>query len=56
MAAMNMQMFARMFLVHELTESGMALGVMALANACPCSSYPSLGESLRIASKRNTFS
>ena len=35
MAAMNMQMFARMFLVHELTESGMALGVMALANALP---------------------
>ena len=44
MAAMNMQMFARMFLVHELTETGnalwvtgpgMALGVLALANALP---------------------
>ena len=35
MAAMNMQMFARAFLVFSLTGSYSALGVMALANAAP---------------------
>ena len=35
MAAMNMQMFARSFLVFTLTGSYTALGVMALANATP---------------------
>jgi MFS family permease len=35
MAAMNMQMFARSFLVFELTSSYTILGVMALANAVP---------------------
>lgn len=35
MAAMNMQMFARSFLVFTLTESYTALGIMALANATP---------------------
>ena len=35
MAAMNMQMFARSFLVFTLTGSYTALGIMALANAAP---------------------
>ena len=35
MAAMNMQMFARSFLVFTLTGSYTALGAMALANAAP---------------------
>ena len=35
MAAMNMQMFARSFLVFTLTGSYSALGIMALANAAP---------------------
>ena len=35
MAAMNMQMFARSFLIFELTSSYTILGVMALANAVP---------------------
>ena len=35
MAGMNMQMFARSFLVYRLTESFQPLGVLALANALP---------------------
>lgn len=35
MAAMNMQMMARSFLVYHLTGSYVALGVMALANSVP---------------------
>ncbi len=35
MAGMNMQMFARSFLVFRLTESYQPLGVLALANALP---------------------
>ena len=35
MAAMNMQMMARSFLIYHLTGSYVALGVMALANSVP---------------------
>lgn len=43
-AAMNMQMFARVWLVYRLTGSAAILGGMAVANAlCRCSSSPSSG-------------
>jgi len=35
MAAMNMQMFARMFLMKQLTESPLIVGATAFANAIP---------------------
>jgi MFS family permease len=35
MGAMNMQMIARSLLIYRITESGTALGIMALANAAP---------------------
>ncbi|MQG00500.1 MAG: MFS transporter [SAR202 cluster bacterium] len=35
MGAMNMQMIVRSLLIYRITESGTALGIMALANAAP---------------------
>ena len=35
MGAMNMQMIVRSLLSYRITESGTALGIMALANAAP---------------------
>jgi len=43
MAAMNMQMFARMWLVYRLTESPAIMGAMGFANAIPMLSLSLFG-------------